>query len=161
MKKGFTILEVIITMSIISILMLAAVPSFLNYLSDARELQLDISATTINKAVIAYDLMYLQGTVNGNTPAKLSENEIGGYISGDIKIVSEFNISSTGTGHHKPSEEGEVCIHILRPGSTYSSAGVRTPITETQYLLEMYDVNTGNTRVYIDGNLSLITDKIR
>lgn len=51
-SKGFTIIEMIVTLAIIGILILMAVPSFQRYLHTAKDTETDVFATAINTSVI-------------------------------------------------------------------------------------------------------------
>lgn len=51
-SKGFTIIEMVVTMAIIAILLLIAIPSFTGYISSAESTKTDVYAGAINTAVI-------------------------------------------------------------------------------------------------------------
>lgn len=51
-SKGFTLIEMIVTLAIIAILILIAVPSFTNYIETTEETKTDVYATAINTSVI-------------------------------------------------------------------------------------------------------------
>lgn len=50
--KGFTIIEIVVTLAIIGILMLMVVPSFTSYYNNASDTEYDVNAAAINTAVI-------------------------------------------------------------------------------------------------------------
>lgn len=65
-KKGFTLVELIVVISIIAILLLILVPSLLSFLNRARETRLDANAKSAYNACIA---LYTDEVSKGNSPA--------------------------------------------------------------------------------------------
>ncbi len=174
-NNGFTLIEIIVVIAIIAILAAVAVPRLTGYSQTAKTTRNLASAESVFTAALTYDTLILKkGAIPGypkaGYPTALETNpledgynpgpnDIDSYID-DSKITVISGAGQPGTnvwGHKAPTEYGEVCVHIIRPGGTYRGAGLIDEYDKDLYIVEMYDptaekINSGseeNVRYYI------------
>lgn len=77
MKKGFTLLEMIIVVTIISILFLLTVPNIQKVIKVVDEKGCDAQIKVVDSAILEYRLE------TGNNPGSINELISAGYLSSD------------------------------------------------------------------------------
>ena len=94
-KKGFTLVELIVVISIIAILMLILVPSLLAYLKNAKQTKAEANAKTCYNALVAvFTDEYAKGTTITES-AIMAEASSNGMLSG-IDGVASVKLDSSG-----------------------------------------------------------------
>lgn len=74
-KKGFTLLEMLMVMFIISVLLLLIIPNITQHKDSVEETSCDAYVETVQAQVLAYEL------AEGSPPASLNDLESAGYIN--------------------------------------------------------------------------------
>ncbi len=151
LKKGFTIVELIIVMAILGILMLIAVPVLGKYMDQAKEIdRMALLDTTYTAAVSYYSTNESTHTEFYNPSSK----DLAPYINSDIKIASgtsdaggEYSNYCNKYGHFLwddydgADKEDLMCVHIILKGGWYHEAGIEesNPAKTNMILIEMYN----------------------
>ena len=93
-KKGFTLVELIVVIAIIAVLAAIIVPNMIKYLENAKQSELNSTATSIYQAAsAAWTDAYSN---NGNTEisgTKIGEVEVTDYLSAPLKKGVTFTIT--------------------------------------------------------------------
>ncbi|WP_304674866.1 type IV pilin protein [Neisseria polysaccharea] len=116
-QKGFTLLELLIAVAILSILTLIAYPSYKAY---TRRIRLSEVKSTLLMNAQNLERYYRQkGTFDNYNQAKLKQNK---YFNITLSKVSPDHFTLKATPN-PTTNEGETCIVTLNDGGTLSAAG--------------------------------------
>lgn len=116
-QKGFTLLELLIAVAILSILTLIAYPSYKAYIRRVR--LSEVKSTLLMNAQTMERYYRQKGTFENYDKNKLKQNK---YFKITLSKVSPDHF----TLHADPNpmtNEGETCIVTLNDGGTLSAAG--------------------------------------
>lgn len=116
-QKGFTLLELMIAVAILSILTLIAYPSYKAY---TRRVRLSEVRTTLLHNAQTMERYYRQkGTFDNYDPTKLKRNK---YFNITLSKVTPDHFTLQAVPD-PATNEGETCIVTLNDGGTLSAAG--------------------------------------
>ncbi|WP_308030100.1 type IV pilin protein, partial [Neisseria lactamica] len=116
-QKGFTLLELLIAVAILSILTLIAYPSYKAY---TRRIRLSEVKSTLLMNAQNLERYYRQkGTFDNYDPKKLKQNK---YFNITLSKVNPDHFTLQAVPD-PATNEGETCIVTLNDGGTLSAAG--------------------------------------
>lgn len=116
-QKGFTLLELLIAVAILSILTLIAYPSYKAY---TRRIRLSEVKSTLLMNAQNLERYYRQkGTFDNYDPTKLKRNK---YFNITLSKVTSDHFTLQAVPD-PATNEGETCIVTLNDGGTLSAAG--------------------------------------
>ncbi len=152
-KKGLTLIELIIVITIIGIISMIALPRVSEFTQKARLTSNASSAKTIYTAALSFDVFVLQKNNTPNYPKQGVTDysntgynpgtlDLAPYIDSNVTIISGIGQPGTNAhGHKAPTDYGEACIHIIRGGvgASYVNAGITSSPEKDLYIIEMYD----------------------
>ncbi|HHK5567931.1 TPA: type IV pilin protein [Neisseria lactamica] len=116
-QKGFTLLELLIAVTILSILTLIAYPSYKAY---TRRIRLSEVKSTLLMNAQNLERYYRQkGTFDNYEPTKLKQNK---YFKITLSKVNPDHFTLQAVPD-PATNEGETCIVTLNDGGTLSAAG--------------------------------------
>lgn len=116
-QKGFTLLELLIAVAILSILTLIAYPSYKAY---TRRIRLSEVKSTLLMNAQNLERYYRQkGTFDNYDPEKLKQNK---YFNITLSKVSPDHFTLKATPN-PTTNDGETCVVTLNDGGTLSAAG--------------------------------------
>lgn len=116
-QKGFTLLELLIAVTILSILTLIAYPSYKAY---TRRIRLSEVKSTLLMNAQNLERYYRQkGTFDNYDPTKLKRNK---YFNITLSKVTPDHFTLQASPD-PATNEGETCIVTLNDGGTLSAAG--------------------------------------
>ncbi|HFC8547790.1 TPA: type IV pilin protein [Neisseria meningitidis] len=116
-QKGFTLLELLIAVAILSILTLIAYPSYKAY---TRRIRLSEVKSTLLMNAQNLERYYRQkGTFDNYDPTKLKRNK---YFNITLSKVTPDHFTLQAVPD-PATNEGETCIVTLNDGGTLSAAG--------------------------------------
>lgn len=120
-KKGFTLIELIVVISILGILVLLATPRFTGYTKDAKDIQIanDIRAYEVSTMIekmdnpeLTNDWLILSdeelATVNGSGKVLNKKKEVVSNLGGKVYIVQDIKVNSSLDGTFLLNENDEV-----------------------------------------------------
>lgn len=114
-RRGFTLLEMMIVISLIGILAAVAVPSFVDVTNEAKIARIQADLSTIGSAVEIYNAK------NGKYPSNISDLVSSSGTAGYLRSKPE---SPSGAGDYEIGANGEVTCTFNEV--TYSSFGTKT-----------------------------------
>ncbi|HEZ7010096.1 TPA: type IV pilin protein [Neisseria polysaccharea] len=116
-QKGFTLLELLIAVAILSILTLIAYPSYKAY---TRRIRLSEVKSTLLMNAQNLERYYRQkGTFDNYDPKKLKQNK---YFNITLSKVNPDHFTLKATPN-PTTNDGETCAVTLNDGGTLSAAG--------------------------------------
>lgn len=130
MKKGFTLIEIMITIAIVGILAAIAVPSYLNYINKSRYVETIAAATSIKSAVAACIEVNGASTScsNGSNGIPVATDKVGNLLSLSVKSGVITAVGNTGNKSYtyilNPTFANGTVIWGIDPASTCLSAGL-------------------------------------
>lgn len=105
--SGFTLIELMISLAIVSILMATALPSYVEYISRAQVTEGFILSSPAKMSIVEHFAL------NGTLP---STNEAAGFRGAVGKYVSSINIGQTGPGIISINFGNEARSELKTPG---------------------------------------------
>lgn len=109
-NSGFTLIELVVVISILGILAASALPKFVNLSEDARKASLEGLSGSIRSAAAMAHAKAIVSKQNGATGSITVENESIALIHGYPSSVSIMNLIADTSGYNVTSGTGAVVI---------------------------------------------------
>lgn len=93
MKKGFTFIEVLVTISLLSLLVLFVVPNLIKFSKDTKKDLYDTNIKNINASAREYANDNLDSLSNDALTIKVEDLVKGGYLDEVINPISDENMN--------------------------------------------------------------------
>ncbi len=124
---GFTLIEVLIVVTIMAILAATIIPQFTSSAEEAKDSQLEFNLNTMRSQIQLYHLQH-----NGSYPATLAKLVVRTDVDGTTNASGAFGPYMTGG------------VLPKNPKTDSNAEGVSTTGTETTGVGWLYDAATGN-----------------